>query len=381
MERINVPGLAGRDSLVKILLFANTDWYLYNYRLPLARSLRARGNEVIMLSPPGRYAKNLEKEGFTWLAFPLERKGMNPLAELAAIARLVAIFRRTKPDLVHLFTIKAVLYGSIAARLAGVKRIVNAITGLGYIFSDANPLLYFIATTLYRLSLGGTHVIFQNADDLSVFVQNRLISAHQAHLIPGSGVDIQVFHPTPEPPGDPLIILAGRLLRSKGIPEFVQAARQIHALGIPARFAIVGEPYPDNPDSILPQELLDWQTEAAVEVWGWHDDMAEVIMQASIVCLPTTYREGLPRLLLEAGACARPIIATNIPGCRMVLRSGENGLIVPPGDQPALVNALSTLIRDPALRKRMGMRGREIIENEFSVNSVILRTLDVYNQS
>ena len=381
MERPHVPGLAGRDSQVKVLLFANTDWYLYNYRLPLARSLRARGDDLVLLSPPGRYAKTLQNEGFNWQSFPLERKGMNPFAELATIARLVGVFRTIKPDLVHFFTIKAVLYGSIAARLAGIPHIVNAITGLGYIFSDANPVLRFIVTTLYRFSLRGTQVIFQNTDDRQVFVQNRLISPRQAHLIPGSGVDIQVFHPSPEPVGNPVVMLAGRLLRSKGIPEFVQAARQIHAQGLRARFVIVGEPYPDNPDSVQPQELLNWQKEAEIELWGWHDDMAEVIMQTAIVCLPTRYKEGLPRLLIEAGACARPVIATDIPGCRMVVRNDENGLIIPPGDLTSLVTALKTLLLDPGLRQRMGARGRQIVEQEFSVNSVISHTLDVYNQA
>ena len=381
MECSDVPGLARRDKTVNILFFANTDWYLYNYRLPLIRALRARGDDLVLLSPPGRYAGLLQKENFKWQSFSLERKGMNPLTELATIVRLVSVFRREKPDLVHFFTIKAVLYGSIAARLAGVPRIVNAITGLGYIFSDASPFLRFIVTFLYRLALGNTQVIFQNSDDCAVFLQNRLISSSQAHLIPGSGVDIQVFHPTPEPAGKPVVMLAGRLLRSKGVPEFVQAARLLRAEGLDARFVIVGEPYLDNPDTILPQELAAWQAEAVIEAWGWHDDMAEIIAQTSIVCLPTTYKEGLPRLLVEAGACARPVIATDIPGCRMVVRHGENGLIIPPGNLPALTEALKTLILAPALRQKMGARGREIVEQEFSVQSVIAHTLDVYNQT
>jgi len=366
---------------MKIILFANTDWYLYNYRLPLARALRARGDEVILLSPPGGYGEFLQKDGFRWQPFPLERKGMNPFAELATIFRLMKVLRHEKPELVHFFTIKAVLYGSIASRLAGVPHIVNAITGLGYIFSDAGPLLRLIVTMLYRASLGGTKVIFQNPDDLGVFIQNKLISANQAFLIPSSGVDVNVFRPSPEPGGEPVVLLAGRLLRSKGIPEFVEVAKRIRGDGIRARFVIVGEPYPDNPDSIQPQELVDWQKEGAVEAWGWHDDMAEVIAQASIICLPTRYKEGLPRLLVEAGACARPVVTTDIPGCRMIVRNGENGQMIPPGNISALEAALISLIKDPALRQKMGARGREIVEQEFSVDSVIARTLDVYNQT
>ena len=365
---------------MKVLFFANTDWYLYNYRLPLARALKSRGDEVILLSPPGRYATLLEKDGFRWISFPLERKGMNPFAELVSIIRLIQLFNKEKPGLIHLFTVKPVLYGSIAAQLTRVPRIVNAITGLGYIFSDAGSFLRSLLMWFYRLSLHNTKVVFQNPDDLNVFVQHKLISASQAFLIPGSGVDVSQFLPSIEPAGAPVVMLAGRLLRSKGLPEFVEAARRIRAEGLIARFVIVGEPYPDNPDSILPEELSAWQEEGVIEAWGWHDDMAQVISQTSVVCLPTTYKEGLPRLLLEAGACGRPVIATDIPGCRMVVRDGENGLIIPPGNQAALVTALKTLISDPGLRQRMGVRGREIVEQEFSVNQVISRTFDVYNQ-
>lgn len=366
---------------MKIILFANTDWYLFNYRLPLARALRARGDDVILLTPPGRYAESLQKDGFRWQPFPLERKGMNPFAELATIFRLWQFLRHEKPDLLHNFTIKPVLYGSFAARLVGIRHIVNAVPGLGIAFAEGQGFLRLIVTTLYRLSLGNSSVIFQNPDDLSIFVHNGLISNSQAHLIPGSGVDLEVFHPSLEPGSEPVVLLAGRLLRSKGIPEFIEAAKHIRGDGIRARFVIVGEPYPDNPDSIQPGELIDWQKEGIIEYWGWHDDMAEVITQTSIVCLPTRYKEGLPRLLVEAGACGRPIVATDIPGCRMILHNGENGLMVAPGDLSALVEALEILIGDPVLRQKMGARNREIVEQEFSVSSVIARTLDVYNQT
>ena len=331
--------------------------------------------------PPGRYVELLQKDGFHWESFELARKGTNPFVELATIFQLWQLLQREKPDLLHNFTIKPVLYGSLAARMAGTKNIVNAVPGLGFAFSDGQFLLRTIVTTLYRLSLRNTKVIFQNPEDRDVFLENRLIATNQAHLIPSSGVDVDVFRPSPEPAGEAVVMLAGRLLRSKGIPEFVEAARRIRGEGIQARFVIVGEPYPDNPDSIHPQELVDWQAETVIEAWGWHDDMAEIIPKTSIICLPTTYKEGLPRLLVEAGACGRPVVATDIPGCRLVVRNGENGQMIPPGDVDALTLALKTLILDPELRKKMGARGREIVEQEFSVNRVISRTLDVYNQA
>jgi glycosyltransferase involved in cell wall biosynthesis len=366
---------------VKILLFSNTDWYLYNYRLPLARALRERGDEVVLLSPPGKYSGLLAKAGFRWISFPLERKSTNPVKELLTIYRLSRVFRQEKPKLVHLFTIKPVLYGSFAAHLAGNIQIVNSITGLGYIFSDARPLLRWLVKMLYRLSMTETSVIFQNSDDRSFFVRNNLISEVQSFLIPGSGVDINVFKPSREPAGDPVVILAGRLLKSKGVPEFVEAARKIKSEGFSVRFAIVGEPYPDNPDSIKPDELAAWKEEGAVETWGWHDDMAEVISKSSIVCLPTKYMEGLPRLLLEAGASGRPAVATDIPGCRMVIRPGENGFLTAPGNIAELVTSLKLLIQNPDMRLRMGRRGREIVEQEFAVEKIITHTIDVYNSS
>ena len=364
---------------MKVILFANTDWYLYNYRLPLAIAMKNRGDEVVLLSPPGRYSHLLKKEGFRWVSFPLDRKRMNPFAESLSILRLVRFFYQEKPALVHLFTVKPVLYGSIAAKITGVPQTINAITGLGYVFSDAGSLLRKLVVWLYRFSLTKTKVIFQNTDDQKVFLENGLISAGQAYLIPGSGVDIDLFVPNPEPDGKPVVMLAGRLLRSKGLPEFVEAARRIQASGLAARFVIAGEPYPDNPDSIQLEELSAWENEGVIEYWGWHDDMAQVISKTSLICLPTTYKEGLPRLLLEAGACGRAVIATDIPGCRMVVRDGENGLIIPAHDTSALVHALESLITNPEKRQSMGRRGREIIEQEFSVNQVISHTFDVYN--
>lgn len=363
---------------MKIILFANTDWYLYNYRLPFALSLHKQGHQVTLLSPPGEYSSRMERAGLRWLPFLLDRKGTNPLYELITIVRLFRLFRDEKPDLVHNFTIKPVLYGSIATRLTGVHRVVNAITGLGYAFSPEGSWLKVVVLFLYRVSLRGTQVIFQNPDDLNLFVNSRLISAGQAHIVPGSGVDMQIFLPSPEPDGEPVVMLTGRFLRSKGIPEFVEAARRLKDEGIRARFVLVGGLYPDNPESIREAELTNWQKEGWVEYWGWHDDMHQILPRASIVCLPTTYNEGLPRTLVEAGACGRPVITTDVPGCRLVVRNMENGLLIPPHNMEALVDALRTLLADRSLRERLGSRGREIACQEFSTESIIRQTMLVY---
>ncbi len=363
---------------MKAILFANTDWYLFNFRLPLARALRAQGYEVLLLSPPGRYTAQMEAEGFRWLPFHLQRKGINPLTELGTISRLVNVYRHEKPDVVHHFTIKPVLYGSIAARLVGIKRILNAVTGLGFAFSEGQRLLQMIVGALYRLSLSQTRVIFQNPADQEVFLQNKLAKPGQTLLIPGSGVDTKIFRFVPEPPGPPIVMLAARLLRPKGIPEFVEAAKRIQREEIPARFVLVGEPDFDNPEAVSQEELSGWEQKKWIEHWGWRDNMPEVISQAAIFCLPTTYKEGLPKTLLEAASSGRPIVATDIPGCRMIVRDEENGFLVKPHDVDDLVDKLIILLKQPALRHQMGIRGREIVEHEFSAEIIIAQTLRAY---
>jgi glycosyltransferase involved in cell wall biosynthesis len=364
---------------VKILLFANTDWYLFNFRLALAQALRTEGNEVTLVSPEGPYVRRLQDLGFRWLRFPLSRQGTNPVAELITIVRLGRLYGREKPDLVHHFTVKCVLYGSLVARLLGIKT-VNSVTGLGFVFLEGEGTHGWLAklvTAFYRLVLKGTYVIFQNPDDQAHFLQNALVDSKRISLIRGSGVDLARFAPTAEPKGTPLVILPARLLRDKGVEEFVEAARLLRSGGAQVRFALVGDSDPENPSSISASQLNDWQQEGVIEWWGWRADMEQVYAQANIVCLPS-YREGVPKTLLEASACGRPIVASDVPGCREVVRDGENGYLVPPHDPQAVAEALKLLIQDPPKRIRMGGRGREIAVSEFSSARVNSETLAVY---
>jgi glycosyltransferase involved in cell wall biosynthesis len=376
---------------MKVILFANTDWYLFNFRLPLLRALREAGYEVVLISPPGGYGPRLEAEGFRWLPFPLERRGMNPWVELKTIFSLARVYRTERPDVVHHFTIKCVLYGSLAARLAGVRKIINAITGLGYIFTPARRAqwLRLLLQPVYRLALRNTAVIFQNPDDIALFRQQRLLGKAHVHLIRGSGVDTDVFVPSPEPAGDSVVMMVGRFLWDKGVGEFVAAARSLkHTLSMSkgtasqdmtARFVLVGDTYPDNPRAVPPDQLQAWVHEGVVEWWGWHDDMRVMLPQAHIVCLPS-YREGMPLSLAEAGACARPVVTTDAPGCREIVQDGVNGFLVPVRDAVALAEALLKLIRDPALRQEMGRCGRSLAAAEFSVRRIVAETLQVYNE-
>lgn len=364
---------------MKILLMSNTDWYLYNFRLDLAEALRARGDEVALASPVGEYAPKLQAQGFRWVEITLSRRGMNPLEELAAILRLWALYRREKPDVVNHYTIKCVLYGSLAARLAGVPRIVNSIEGLGIVFSGRNRLLQILIEWMYRLFLVNTSVIFLNPDDFELFLHKGLVTPESAHLISGSGVDVARFTPGPEPDSAlPVAVFPARLLWEKGVGVFVEAARLLKQRGVLARFALIGEPDPHNPSSISRQDVETWVAEGIVEAWGWRQDMPQVYAESHIVCLPSYYREGVPRSLTEAAASGRAIVTTDAPGCREVVRHGVNGLLVPPRDPVALADAIQTLLENPQLRREMGRRGREIVENEFSSEIVIGKTLEVY---
>jgi glycosyltransferase involved in cell wall biosynthesis len=368
---------------MKVILFANTDWYLFNFRLNIARTLRAKGAEVVLLSPPGDYAAKMQAEGFRWLPLPMSRKGMNPFAELQTLWRIKGVYQDEKPDVVHHFTVKCVLYGSIAAHLAGIRAIVNAVTGLGYIFSAPGlkgTLLRLLARVLYRYALHGSQVIFQNTEDRQTFINMRLLKPDAAHLIPGSGVNLGLFTPTPEPEGQPVVMFAARMLWEKGVGDFVEAAKMLKAEGVRARFVLVGDTYKDNPSAVPPQQLSAWNEEGIIEWWGWHDDMAKMLSQASIVCLPTYYKEGVPRVLTEAAAAGRAIVSSNIIGCREIVHEGINGLMVPPQNPSMLASALRKLIENPLERARMGHEGRKIAENYFAEERIVKKTFAVYEK-
>ena len=369
---------------MKVILFANTDWYLYNFRRDLAIALRERGDEVVLLSPTGDYARRLIEMGFRWVEFPLSRQGMNPFRELGAVFQLYRFYRQEKPALVHHFTVKCVLYGSLAAHLASVQAIINSITGLGYLFLPGgtfkNTLRVFVRAW-YRLVMHGTQVIFENSEDQSTFLQYEFIRPENGHLIPGVGVDTHHFRPVPEPDGDPVVLLAARMLWDKGVGEFVEAARSLHAEGLQTRFALAGRTDPGNPAAISDEQIEAWRDEGAIEWWGWGEDMAIIIAKTNFFCLPSYYREGLPTVIMEASSCGRAVVTTDWPGCREAIQDGLTGLLVKPNDGPSLASAIRKLAADPALRKKMGSAGRALVEEKFSTDVIIAQILSVYDRA
>lgn len=367
---------------MKILLLANTDWFLYRFRLSLARRLREMGWETVLASPHGPFVSRMESDNFKWIPVRMNRRGILPHREFLSLFHISSIYRNESPDIVHHFTMKPVLYGSIAARMAQIPHVVNSVAGLGYLFLTRDlkgMALRNLIRPIFRYALSGTNlrVVFENDGDRDHFVQSGLVQQWKTVVIHGVGIDLEMFSPVPEPPEPPLVILAGRLLKDKGVGEFVEASRVLRDRHVDARFVLVGAPDPGNPATISDDKLQEWVQEGVIEWWGQQDDMSEVFAKSHIVTLPS-YGEGLPTVLMEAAACSRPIIATDIPGCREVVHHGETGFLVPVGDAEALAEALEKLLIDSDMRIKLGKNGRQLMEQRFSQRRINDQTAQVY---
>jgi glycosyltransferase involved in cell wall biosynthesis len=367
---------------VRLVYFVTEDWYFCSHRLPLAVAARAAGFEVTVATRVRHHGEAIRAAGLDLQPFEIARGGMNPLTELATLWRLIRLYRRIRPDIAHHVAMKPVLYGSLAARLAGVPRVVNALAGMGWLFTSAGgaaAMLKALVRAAFRPLLARGIALVQNPDDAALLARLGVPPA-RIRRIAGSGVDLARFHPAPEPPGTPVVVLPSRLLWDKGVGEFVAAARLLRARGVEARFVLAGDPDAANPASIPSAQITRWVEDGVVEHLGWVDDMPRVFAQAHIVCLPS-YREGLPKALIEAAAAGRPIVTTEVPGCREVVEDGVHGLRVPPRDAPALAEALARLIADPALRARLGAAARVRAEAEFGLDAVVAQTLALYREA
>lgn len=369
----------------RILFLVTEDWYFCSHRLILAREAKRKGFDVIVATRVTNHGKQIEDEGFKLIPIRMTRSGKNPFKELLALRELVRIYKSERPDIVHLVALKPVVYGGIAARLVGIPTVVAAIAGLGYVFTSRQfkaRLLRPVLSSLLRALLNrpNVQVILQNPDDRNLLVAAKVVDQERTVLIRGSGVDVAAFTPTPECPGTPVVLLASRMLWDKGIKEFVGAADILRRRGVVARFILVGDPDPGNPASVPDEQLSAWHEAGVVECWGRRSDMPDVLAQAHVVCLPSAYGEGVPKVLLEAAACGRPIVTTDTPGCREVVRHGENGLLVPVRTTVELADALQCLIENSELRKKMGARGRESAANEFALEKVVAETIALYEE-
>lgn len=371
----------------KLLFLVTEDWYFASHRLVLATEAKRHGYNVVVATRVEKHRDRILSAGLKLIPITMVRNGRNPWTEFLSICELVRIYRSERPDLVHHVALKPVVYGSLAARISGVPRVVNAIAGMGFVFASQSwkaRILRPVLKCSMRILLNrpNTRIILQNPDDFSMLVEAGIADPERTDLILGSGVDVEQFRPFPDPGGETMVMvmMVSRMLWDKGVGEFVEAARLVKSEGRRARFVLVGDSDTENPGTVPRARLKAWNDEGTVEWWGHRNDMPAVLAQSHIVCLPSFYREGVPKSLIEAASCGRPIVTTDSPGCREIVKDGENGFLVPVRDSAALAVAVRKLVDDPHLRRRFGARGRELVIERFSLEKVVTDTLSVYGK-
>jgi glycosyltransferase involved in cell wall biosynthesis len=375
--------IAHKRSKPRLLYVENSFRSFLISRIGVAQAASARGFDVHVAVPLAEAGKASLDGGVEWHDLTIARN-LSPLGEARTMGQIVALYRRLRPDLLHHMRTKAIVYGSLAARNLGLGPVINTLTGLGHVFhTDSLRARLLRPCVTWGLRQACHHanqrLIVQNTDDYEACLRWKICAKDRLVLIKGSGVDLNKYRPLPEPEGKILVILPARMLWDKGVREFVEAAAQLRASGLPARFALVGGLDPDSPAALSADCLKAWEQSGAVEWWGWRDDLHEVIAQSHIVCLPS-YGEGAPRVLMEAAACGRAIVTTKVAGCRDVVSDGNNGLLVPSGDARRLADALRRLIAKPELRSKLARNGPEMMENNFSLKTVIARNIAIYEE-
>lgn len=373
---------------MKVIIFANTEWYLYNFRRSFALALQKEGFEVLLISPPGPYGEKLRDLGLRWESLPMDRRSLNPFHELRLFWHLWRLFKREQPDLVHGFTVKCAVYGGLASRLAGVPAWVSAVAGIGYVFTSDDVkarLLRPLVRILLRVALDSDHsrLILQNPDDVALFKDTKLVHPSRIRLIRGSGVDCTRFKerdPSVDITHPMRVLLAARLLWDKGVGEYHQAAKLLKEQSRDIEFLLAGDPDPGNPDAIPEQTVRAWEAQGSLRWLGHVDDMPALMGSVDMFVLPTYYGEGLPKSLIEAAVCALPLITTDSPGCREVVTHEVDGLLVKSRDASALAEAIARLNDDPGMARRLGQAARAKALREFDERIVIERTIDVYRE-
>jgi glycosyltransferase involved in cell wall biosynthesis len=371
----------------RLLFVVNVDWFFVSHRLPIALEAMRQGYEVHIAAGITDQRAVLESSGLVVHPLALDRSSTGLMPQLRLMQQMHKLFKSVQPDVVHLVTIKPVLLGGLVARLSGVHGVVAAISGLGFVFvarGTKAAMRRAAISCLYRLALGHRNLmaIFQNQDDCAMLTRLADLPASKATLIRGSGVDLAMYPFAPLPSGVPVVMLAARLLVDKGVREFVAAARKTRGrltAATPVRFVLVGSIDPGNPASLTRQEITRWVEEGIVECWGHRTDMPEVLSSAHIVVLPS-YREGLPKVLIEAAATGRAVVTTDVPGCRDAIDPDITGVLVPAQNVPALANAIEDLLLDPVRYAVMGRAGRALAESAFDQQQVVARHMDIYRQ-
>lgn len=373
---------------MKVLFLANTDWCFFNYRRPLIRALTSSGMRATLVGPSGPYVSKLREQGFRYVEISINHHGLNPFFYLGALFKVIRIYQNEKPDLVHHFTIKGIFLGVLAVRMTGIKKAIYSFEGMGHLFISENwttKIARWFVSLFFRffLDFPGARIVVMNRDDKAMVLAKKWVCAERLYLIPGTGVDCGIVPQASKPHRKEnkivRILFAGRLLREKGIFEFVEAAKIIKSKQYAAEFCVAGIPDPGNPSSVSAEQLNLWRREGNVIFLGHIDDLKNKISEYDLVVLPSC-REGLPTILIEAGLFGIPAIASDVVGCRDVIIHDKNGLLVPPQNVDALVATIEELIVNEEKRKLMGQEAQRIVPENFDEKKIIKETLDIYRE-
>jgi len=363
-----------------ITICSNTSWYLYNFRMGLIRALQEQGYRIVLIAPKDDYSDRLEGLGCKHYHIDIDNKGTNPIEDTKLLYQFYQLFKTIKPDMVLIYTIKPNIYGGIVSKILNIPTI-NVIAGLGTVFLNDN-LSSKIARWLYKVSFNGNQVLFENEDDCKEFLDKNLVKKSQTKLIPGSGINTEAFQPKNSLSNSKnlVFLLIARLIKDKGVVEYIEAIKSIRTKYPTVQFKILGSYYFGNPSSISEDEVKGWVADGIIEYLGYTDAVLEEIEKADCIVLPS-YREGLSRVLLEGASMSKPIITTNVTGCRDVVDDGENGYLVPPKDSKSLAIAIEKMIAlSDEERIVMGQKGRIKVIKEFDEKIVIKHYLNVINQ-
>ena len=370
--------------IIKLVILINDLSFFCSHRLPIAEAAMNKSIDVVIGYGElgGADPQLLEQKGLKVSFVPMKRGSMNVLKDLQSLFYIWRFFKKEKPDIAHLVTIKPYLYGGLIARLTGIPALVSAISGLGVLFIHKDlksKILKFLLYPLYRLAFNHSNqvVIAQNQEDVKVLEGWGVLSSHKVQLLKGSGVQLEEFINLEDAPGIPVVCFASRLLLDKGVYDFVSAARLLKKRKIQARFFLAGDLDTQNPKGINMKDLKKIKEEGFVEILGYQKDIPSLYSRSHIICLPS-YREGLPKALLEAAAASRAVVTTDVPGCRDAIIPNITGLLVPVRDSEALANAIQDLIKNPEKRKSMGKAGRELAKKEFAIENIVDAHLKIY---
>ncbi len=367
----------------KVLIVVNIPKFFVSHWLGIALAAKTAGYQVHIATMAGPEVAQIRDAGLVHHEIPMSRSGTNIWQELKSLWAIFCLFRRLQPDLVHLITIKPVIYGGIAARLAGVKAVLSAVTGLGYVFINQQKStsgLKRLISALYTFVFGHPNikVLFENDSDCQSFCQSEIVKPQHTVVVHGAGVDLTQFHYVPEPVGKIRIVFAARLLIDKGVMEFLAAAELLKDLS-DVEFILAGDIDPENPASLSLQQLESIKRDGTVRVYGFCEDMAALFRQSHVIVLPS-YREGLPKVLIEAAACGRPVVTSDVAGCRHVVIPNSSGLLVPVKDSNAIAQAIQRFVNDKDLRTQFGLAGRALAEQRFGEEQIGITYMQLYQQ-